>query len=102
MARPWFLVSLPTTHAFFLSPSPLVKVITKTYPSPLASPGLTQGTLVVYAYAVGSLFDFQMNYYMSTPSAIDPSTLQAHYLAVNGNFTIPLVDTSPALAVDVA
>ena len=42
--------------------------------SPLASSGLTQGTLVVYVYEIGSEFDFQMNYYMTTPYGIDPST----------------------------
>lgn len=29
----------------------------------------------MYAYAVGSEFDFQMNYYMSTPYGINPSTI---------------------------
>ncbi|KAL6717808.1 hypothetical protein ACLMJK_003893 [Lecanora helva] len=39
------------------------------------SPGLTQSTLAIYAYEVGSQFDFQMNYYMSTPQGINPARL---------------------------
>lgn len=45
------------------------------------SPGLTQATLVVYAYAVGSYFDFQMNYYMSAPYGINPATIQNSFAA---------------------
>ena len=40
-----------------------------------ASPGLGQGTLVLYAYEIGSQFDFQMNYYMTTPDGINPARL---------------------------
>lgn len=47
----------------------------------LASPGLTQATLVVYAYAVGSYFDFQMNYYMSEPYGINPASIQESFEA---------------------
>ncbi|CAD6584008.1 MAG: hypothetical protein ASARMPRED_001576 [Alectoria sarmentosa] len=48
------------------------------------SPGLTQATLVVYAYAVGSYFDFQMNYYMSSPYGINPASIQSAFLAAGG------------------
>ena len=51
-----------------------------------------QGTLVVYAYAVGSYFDYQMNYYMSAPYGIDPAQIQSNFLSSNGNFTAPAVD----------
>lgn len=50
-----------------------------------ASPGLTQATLVVYAYAVGSYFDFQMNYYMSAPYGINPATIQGSFEAADFN-----------------
>ena len=46
-----------------------------------ASPGLTQATLVVYAYAVGSYFDFQMNYYMTQPYGIRPASIQGVFEA---------------------
>ncbi|CAF9923075.1 hypothetical protein IMSHALPRED_005845 [Imshaugia aleurites] len=49
------------------------------------SPGLTQATLVVYAYAVGSYFDFQMNYYMSAPYGINPATIQGSFEAADFN-----------------
>lgn len=58
-----------------------------------ASPGLTQSTLVVYAYAIGSFFDFQMNYYMSTPYGIDPAKLQTSF-AVAGSATFLDVATA--------
>ncbi|KAL9073104.1 MAG: hypothetical protein Q9161_003158 [Pseudevernia consocians] len=45
------------------------------------SPGLTQSTLVVYAYAVGSYFDFQMNYYMSQPYGINPASIADNFAA---------------------
>ena len=48
-----------------------------------ASPGLTQSTLVVYAYEAGSQFDFQMNYYMTNPHGIDPSRLGSGLAAAN-------------------
>ena len=41
----------------------------------IASPGLTQATLVVYAYEVGSQFDFEMNYYMTAPYGINPAVI---------------------------
>ncbi|KAL8865118.1 MAG: hypothetical protein Q9174_007060, partial [Haloplaca sp. 1 TL-2023] len=47
------------------------------------SPGLTQGTLVVYAYEAGSQFDFQMNYYMTNPHGIDPAKLAPGLGAAN-------------------
>ncbi|KAF6236900.1 hypothetical protein HO173_005191 [Letharia columbiana] len=47
------------------------------------SPGLTQATLVIYAYAIGSFFDFQMNYYMSAPYGIDPASIQESFAASN-------------------
>lgn len=40
-----------------------------------ALPKLTGSTLVLYAYAIGSQFDFTMNYYMSKPYGINPATL---------------------------
>lgn len=51
----------------------------------LASPGLTQATLVVYAYAVGSYFDFQMNYYMSAPYGINPASIKDQFEAAGLN-----------------
>ncbi|KAL9130934.1 MAG: hypothetical protein Q9175_006890 [Cornicularia normoerica] len=45
------------------------------------SPGLTHPTLVVYVYAVGSYFDFQMNYYMSAPYGINPAAIQEKFAA---------------------
>ncbi|KAL8993671.1 MAG: hypothetical protein Q9169_006171 [Polycauliona sp. 2 TL-2023] len=47
------------------------------------SPGLGQSTLVVYAYEAGSQFDFQMNYYMTSPHGIDPARLAPGLGAAN-------------------
>ena len=58
----------------------------------VASPGLTQGTLVVYAYAVGSFFDYQMNYYMTEPYGVDPAAIEPSFAAANGNITAPALD----------
>ena len=41
----------------------------------IATPGLTQSTLVLYAYEIGSQFDYQLNYYMTAPFGLDPSKL---------------------------
>lgn len=49
--------------------------ISQRYSPVTASPGLTQTTLVLYAYEIGSQFDFQMNYYMTTPFGINPAKL---------------------------
>ncbi len=57
-----------------------------------ASPGLTQSTLVVYAYAVGSYFDYQMNYYMSRPVGLNPASLRQSFAASNGSLEEPAVD----------
>ena len=77
VAHTWFLVSChPSVHPES-TPSPKER---NTDQSP-ASPGLVQPTLVVYAYAVGSYFDFQMNYYMSSPYGINPATLQDSFAA---------------------
>ena len=64
----------------------------------LATPKLTQSTLVVYAYAVGSYFDYQMNIYMSTPYGLNPARIQDNYLAADGNFSAPPIHTLPLSA----
>ena len=46
-----------------------------------AVPKLTQSTLVLYAYAIGSKFDFTMNYYMSQPYGINPAKLEEAFAA---------------------
>jgi len=48
-----------------------------------ALPKLRESTLVLYAYAIGSQFDFTMNYYMSKPYGINPATL-VNAFAVGG------------------
>lgn len=83
----------PTSHINIPSPR------SNNRDSPLpATPGLKQSTLVVYAYAIGSKFDFQMNYYMSTPYGIDPSAIGTDLEAGNSSIPSSILSLSNSVA----